>query len=81
MCVHALVLVFAKWDTCRKLELALLSLNRAKGQTPKICKSSEYQGTEEDAGPLRPKSLAVPPCPHNSTALLQETEQGQAMAG
>ena len=77
-CVHALVLVFAKWDKYRKLDLPL-SPNRAKGQIPKICKSLNYQGTSEDTGPSRLESLAVPPCLHNTTALLREMEWGWAV--
>lgn len=81
MRVHALVLVFAKLDKCRKLDSALLSLNRAKGQISKICKPLKDQRISEDTGPVRPESLALLPCPHNSTALLEEAERGQAAAG
>lgn len=77
---HALLFVFAKWDKCRKLDLPLLRPNRAKGQVPKICNSSKCRGTSEDTGPLRLESLALSPCPHNATALLQEMEWGQAVA-
>lgn len=57
-CIHALVLVFARWDKHRKLDLPLLSPNRAKGWITKMCRSLKYQGTSED------------PCPQNTTALL-----------
>lgn len=55
----------------QKSRLASLQLHRAK--------SSKHQKTLEDRGPLRLKSLAVSPCPNNTTALLWEMEWGQAV--
>lgn len=60
------VLVFAEWGKCRNRDLPLLGPKQAKVWKSKICKSSKYQGTSEDTGPLGLDSLASLSLHHHS---------------
>lgn len=60
------MLVLAKWGKCRKRDLPLLSPKQAKVWKSKSCKSSKYQGTSEDTGPLGLETLASLSLHHHS---------------